>query len=334
MPGMGGPGGGAFDFAALQQALNDPAIKQMAEQIANDPSFKEVTKQLQDTMTGVMGGMPPGAVGPGDAAGEGRGAGAPGLPPGVDPAALMHNLDPAKYMDAMSKMFSNPSFMNMAEKLGKTIIEGDPQMANMMQQMQNPSYKNKVEDALKSLKDDPELKPMLAELETAGPMAMMKYWNNPEVLSKLGKAMGDVMELPGVEGGAEGEDGEEGEEEEVDDTVHGAASAGDVEKLKALVEAGANVDEADEEGRTALHLACGYGEMECAKLLIGVKAKLDGVDNNQNTALHYAAGYGQVESVKLLVEAGADKSAKNADGKTALEVAQLNEQADIVKALE
>lgn len=315
MPGMPG----AFDFSALQQALNDPAIKQMAEQIANDPSFKEVTKQLQDSMAGIFGGALPGAAGAG-----GDGAARAAAP---DPAALMANMDPSKYMDAMSKMFSNPNFMNMAEKLGKTIIESDPNMAQMMQSMQDPSYKTKVEEALKSLKDDPQLKPMLEELETAGPMAMMKYWNDPEVLSKLGKAMGEVMELP------EGAEGEEGEEE-ADDTVHGAASAGDAEKLKALIEAGADVDEKDEEGRTALHFACGYGELECAKLLIDAKAKLDAVDNNQNTALHYAAGYGQADSVKVLLEAGADRSAKNADGKTALEVAQLNEQADVIKALE
>eukprot|EP00983_Pelagomonas_calceolata_P017177 538336-Pelagomonas_calceolata.AAC.1 len=47
-------------------------------------------------------------------------------------------------------------------------------MAGMMQSMQDPAYKSKVEDALKSLKEDPDLKPMLDELETAGPAAMMK----------------------------------------------------------------------------------------------------------------------------------------------------------------
>lgn len=308
-PGM--PGG--FDFSALQAALSDPAIKQMAEQIANDPSFKEVTKQLQDTMSGVMGGAP-GADGAG------------GAPPPADPAALMANLDPSKYMEAMTKMFSNQNFMQMAEQLGKTIIEQDPHMAGMMKSMQDPTYKTKVEEALKGLKDDPELKPMMEELETQGPMAMMKYWSDPEVLGKLGKAMGDVMEAPGKEA-------EEAEEEEEEDTVHGAASAGNVEKLKELIASGANVDEGDEEGRTALHFACGYGEMECAKLLIAAKANLNAMDNNQNTALHYSAGYGQVDTTKLLADAGADKSAKNADGKTAKEVAQLNEQADVVAAL-
>ncbi|GIL43221.1 hypothetical protein Vafri_1023 [Volvox africanus] len=324
-PGMppGGPGG-AFDFSALQSALNDPSIKQMAEQIANDPSFKEIAKQMQESFGAMMGNM--------GAGGEARAAPA-GMPPGMPPGAFPPNFDPSKYMEAMQNMFQNPGFMQMAEKLGKTIIEADPNMANMMKAMQDPEYKTKVEDALKGLKDDPELKPILDELESQGPAAMMKMWNNPEVLSKLGKAMGGVFDFAGaLEGGEEEGEGEEGDGA-IEETVHAAASAGDVDLLKKLVAEGANVDEADEEGRTALHFAAGYGEIECVKVLIEAKAKLDAVDTNQNTALHYAAGYGQAESVKLLLESGADRTAKNLDGKTALEVAELNEQADVIAAL-
>lgn len=319
-PGMPGgmPGGGApFDFASLQQALNDPSIKQMAEQIANDPTFKDMTASLQESFAGAMG--------PG-------GAGAAAMP---DPSQF----DPNKYMQAMSGMFQNPGFMQMAEKLGKAIISADPGMASMMQTMQDPSYRAKVEEQLKSLKGDPELGPMLEEIESAGPMAMMKYWNDPEVIAKLGKAMGGAFEgmPPGVlpEGDEEGEEGaEEGEEAAEEDTVHGAASAGSVDALKALLEGGASPDETDEEGRTALHFACGYGELECAKLLIQHKAKLDLVDNNKNTALHYAAGYGQGDAVKLLLDSGVDDKALNLDGKTALEVAQLNDQAEVAKIIE
>ncbi len=47
-------------------------------------------------------------------------------------------------------------------------------MSTMMRSMQDPDYKAKVEDALKGLKDDPELKPILEELESQGPAAMMK----------------------------------------------------------------------------------------------------------------------------------------------------------------
>ena len=76
----------------------------MAEQIANDPSFKEVTKTLQDSFGGMMGPGGPGA-GPG------------GAPPDLS------QLDPSKYMNAMSGMFENPTFMQMAEKLGQSIIQ-------------------------------------------------------------------------------------------------------------------------------------------------------------------------------------------------------------------
>ncbi len=142
-------------------------------------------------------------------------------------------------------------------------------MSQMMKTMQDPEYRTKVEAALKGMRDDPELKPMLDELETAGPMAMMKcvqaccvlgrgrwreagarregrgrsasalsgraavacaahfphrYWNDPEVLSKLGKAMGSALDMPaGLE---DREVDEEGEEEAVEENLHAAASAG------------------------------------------------------------------------------------------------------------
>lgn len=106
----------------------------MAEQIANDPSFQEVTKTLQETMKGMMDGAPGGM--PGVPGMPGMPGGMPGLPegsggPAMDPREMMANMDPSKYMDAMQKMFTNPGFMNMAEKLGKTLIESDPNMGKV-----------------------------------------------------------------------------------------------------------------------------------------------------------------------------------------------------------
>ena len=52
--------------------------------------------------------------------------------------------------------------------------QADPNMAAMMKQMEDPEYKAKVEATLSSMKEDPELKPMMEQLEKEGPMARMK----------------------------------------------------------------------------------------------------------------------------------------------------------------
>jgi hypothetical protein len=93
--------------------------------------------------------------------------------------------------------------MQMAEKLGKTIIEADPNMKQMMSTMQDPSYRAKVEDAMKGMKDDPELKPMLEELEKSGPMVSSDLEASLPVLltfcliSQLFAGHDEVLERPG-----------------------------------------------------------------------------------------------------------------------------------------
>lgn len=85
-----------------------------------------------------------------------------------------------------------------------------------------------------SMKDDPELKPVLDDLEQNGPAAMYKYWNNPAVLAKFR----EVYEGPeGLEGVAEG-DGEEEEEDLSAFPLIQAASDGALEDLKKLLKEG------------------------------------------------------------------------------------------------
>ena len=322
MPGM--PPGAPFDMSKIKEMLEDPSIKEMAKQISEDPSFKAMAENMQSAMAsgGALPGMPGGAGGPMAAMG-----GMPGMPPGIDPKQAM---------EAMQGVMKNPAFMQMAEKLGTQMMQ-DPQMANMMASMQDPATTEKMKAKMEALKDDPEMAEIMKEIETGGPSAMMKYWNDPKILQKISGAMGDVM--PGMGGPATAETEEEGEEEgeEEDDgeeTVLTAASAGDLDALKELISAGADVNQSDTEGRTALHFACGYGEMTCAEMLIDAKADADAVDKNKNTPLHYAAGYGRADVVKLLVDAGASVTLRNLDGKSPLDVAKLNDQEDVVQALE
>ncbi|KAK9816616.1 hypothetical protein WJX72_002810 [[Myrmecia] bisecta] len=269
-PGAGGLPSGlpdTFDFSALQNVLQDPQIKQMAEQISQDPAFAKMSEALQ------------------------------------------------------------------AKKLGQQIMQQDPNMAQMLSQMRNPAHRDNIEERLAALKEDPELAPIMKEIEEGGPAAMMKYWNDPATLEKLSAAMGGAFE-PGVLGGQEEVEGGEGEAAEAEDNVHSAASTGDVELLQGLLKAGAEADEKDDEGRTALHFASGYGELKCAEVLLEAKADPNALDDNKNTALHYAAGYGQADCVELLLKNGANVTAKNLDGKTALEVAKLNDKAEVVAILD
>ncbi|CAN0880938.1 Ankyrin repeat domain-containing protein 2B, partial [Linum grandiflorum] len=293
-----------FDFSAMSGLLNDPTIKELADQIAKDPSFNQMAEQLQKTFQGasVHDGMP--------------------------------QFDTQQYYSTMQQVMQNPQFMTMAERLGSALMQ-DPSMSQMLEQMTNPVQKDQMEEKMARIKDDPSLKPILEEIERGGPAAMMRYMNDKDVLKKLGEAMGlavpveaaSLSENSGLEEADEGGNDDES-------IVHHCASVGDVEGLKTALASGADKDEEDAEGRTALHFACGYGEAECAKILLEAGALVDALDKNKNSALHYAAGYGRKECVAVLLDNGAAVTLQNMDGKTPIDVAKLNSQADVLKLLE
>ncbi|KAM1044180.1 hypothetical protein ACFX2J_035156 [Malus domestica] len=290
-----------FDFSAMTGLLNDPSIKELAEQISKDPSFNQMAEQLQKTFQGVS----------------------------VDEG--VPQFDSQEYYSTMQQVMQNPQFMTMAERLGNAMMQ-DPSMNTMLESFANPSSKDQLEERMSRIKEDPSLKPILEEIETGGPAAMMRYWNDKDVLQKLGEAMG----LAVGDAATSAEPPEEAEDagNEDESIVHQTASVGDVEGLKAALASGADKDEEDSEGRTALHFACGYGEVKCAQVLLEAGARVDALDKNKNTALHYAAGYGRKECVALLLENGAAVTLQNMDGKTPIDVAKLNNQNDVLKLLE
>ncbi|KAK8951857.1 Ankyrin repeat domain-containing protein 2 [Platanthera zijinensis] len=293
-----------FDFSAMTELLNDPSIKELASQIAHDPVFTQMAEQLQKSVAG---------------AGEG------GVP----------QLDTQQYITTMQQVMENPQFRTMAERLGTALMQ-DPSMSSMLDNLTNPANKEQMEERMAQLREDPSLKTILDEIESGGPSAMMKYWNDQEVLQKLGQAMGmgSSGEALVASEPSGTEHGEEDAEYEDESAVHQAASVGDAEALKNALAAGSDKDEEDSEGRRALHFACGYGEVECARILLEAGAAVDALDKNKNTALHYAAGYGRKECVALLLEHGAAVTLQNLDGKTPIDVARLNNQDEVLKLLE
>mmetsp|Transcript_13831 Transcript_13831/g.39783 ORF Transcript_13831/g.39783 Transcript_13831/m.39783 type:complete len:330 (+) Transcript_13831:206-1195(+) len=297
-------GAGAFDMSAMKDMLSGGNLMDMAKQLAQDPTFADMTKNMQ----AAFGGGAPPAPGAGGA-----------------------QMDPSQYMQAMNQMMQDPTFVQYSEQLYSNMMK-DPMMAQVMQSMQNPQARNQMEQRMAALKDDPELKHVIEDMEKGGPDAMMKYWNDPDVLSKIGKKMQGVMHAgqPGPGAGAAAAT-EEVVEEEVD--LHGAVSAGDIEACKELLKLGAGVNEKDEEGRSALHFACGYGELECAKFLIENGADVDILDNSKNSCLHYAAGYGEKGSVELLLKHKAKKELLNNDKHTAFDLAKMNDQKELSELL-
>uniref|UniRef100_A0A6N2LLG0 STI1/HOP DP domain-containing protein n=1 Tax=Salix viminalis TaxID=40686 RepID=A0A6N2LLG0_SALVM len=309
-PGLGGGAAAAgfppnpFDFSAMTGLLNDPSIKDLAEQIAKDPSFNQMAEQLQKTFQGASA------------------------------EDAIPNFDSQQYYSTMQQVMQNPQFMTMAERLGSALMQ-DPSMSQMLESFTNPSQKDQLEERVTRIREDPSLKPILEEIESGGPAAMMRYWNDKDVLQKLGEAMGLAVSeeaTTSVENPGHEEAEEAGNEDE--SVVHQCASAGDVEGLKNALASGADKDEEDSEGRTALHFSCGYGEVKCAQILLEAGATVDALDKNKNTALHYAAGYGRKECVALLLENGAAVTLQNMDGKTPIDVAKLNNQNDVLKLLE
>ncbi|KAF7142220.1 hypothetical protein RHSIM_Rhsim05G0044300 [Rhododendron simsii] len=323
-----------FDFSAMSGLLNDPSIKELAEQIAKDPSFNQMAEQLQKTF-------------------HGAGAAEDAVP----------QFDTQQYYSTMQQVMQNPQFMTMAERLGNALMQ-DPSMSSMLENLTNPSHRDQLEERMARVKEDPTLKPILEEIESGGPAAMMRYWNDKDVLQKLGEAMGHAVggeAATSTDMSGPDETDEAGNEDE--SIVHQTASIGDAEGLTKALASGADKNEEDSEGRTALHFACGYGEppkgrtwravfivssvvntvnlkaagksdVKCAQILLEAGVMVDALDKNKNTALHYAAGYGRKECVALLLDHGAAVTLQNLDSKTPIDVARLNSQHEVLKLLE
>ncbi len=100
-----------------------------------------------------------------------------------------------------------------------------------------------------------------------------------------------------------------------DSPVADAAMRQDVEKVRALVEQGADVDAAQGDGMTALHWAAENGQAGLAELLLSAGARLDPVTRNgAYTPLHLASRSGDAEMIGLLLEAGSDPNTVTASG--------------------
>jgi ankyrin repeat protein len=117
--------------------------------------------------------------------------------------------------------------------------------------------------------------------------------------------------------------------------LHWAAFRDDIEMVKMLLAAGANVKVATREGAiTPLFMACTNGNAAIIEALLKAGADANAVNANGTTAVMTAAASGSADAVKVLVYYGADVKAKeSAHGQTALMFAAALNRDAAIKAL-
>ena len=78
-------------------------------------------------------------------------------------------------MQQMEQMMKNPAVQQ--------------QVQQMQTLLQNPTMQQKM----MALRQDPDLQPMWDDVQKNGPMAMMKWYNDPKFVAMIQEKMGDVQ---------------------------------------------------------------------------------------------------------------------------------------------
>jgi len=115
--------------------------------------------------------------------------------------------------------------------------------------------------------------------------------------------------------------------------LNSASDSGYIGVVKLLLEKGADVTVETNKGWTPLNSASSNGHVDVVKLLLEYDADVTVATQDGSTPLDSASFNGHVDVVKLLLEKGADVTVTTQDGSTPLDSASSNGHVDVVKLL-
>ncbi len=98
-----------------------------------------------------------------------------------------------------------------------------------------------------------------------------------------------------------------------------------IEILKMLIDAGANINAQGDQGRSPLIWAAIGGKVEIVRLLIDAGADVNVQDDYGWTPLHWATEWENEETVQMLVDAGARKDIQDNYRRTPYDLAETEE---------
>jgi uncharacterized protein len=124
------------------------------------------------------------------------------------------------------------------------------------------------------------------------------------------------------------------EKEKLQRRFHRAREHEDIEKLRAAIAEGADIEDKGGSYYSALYRAVDNRQKECVAVLLECKADVNVKTSAGHTCLMEAAKDGSFEIAKILIAYGADvNAARKDDGETALHMAAKYGRGDVVKLL-
>ena len=122
-------------------------------------------------------------------------------------------------------------------------------------------------------------------------------------------------------------------QEQLNESLLEAAKAGNLEQLKELIEAKADVNSTGEYDNTALMIAADFNHIPCVQALIEARANINQSNTYGDTALNRSALNQRLFCVQALINANANVNHPNNCGNTALSWATTWKHVSISEAL-